>query len=213
VARSVYREYAPHYPLGAGAGDAAVFQAFSHGRVRFIMTDLRSERVADKTPDSTAKSMLGTAQKMWFFEELLAAARTHALIVWTSSVPWIGDKSGDQWSSYATERREIANFLAEHQIKNLCILCGDAHMMAADDGQETTYADKPAAPIPVMHGSALDQGGSYKGGPYSHGYYTPGSGEGCFGWVEVQDDGQRVSVDFTGRVETDEVKVALKFEV
>jgi hypothetical protein len=65
----------------------------------------------------------------------------------------------------------------------------------------------------VLHGSALDQGGSFKGGPYSHGHYVPQAGEGCFGWVEVQDDGGQISVDFSGRVETDEVKVALKFEV
>jgi alkaline phosphatase D len=169
VARSVYREYAPHYPLGGGSGDAAVYQAFTLGRVRFLLTDLRSERVADKTPDGPAKTMMGTAQKMWFFEELLAAARTHALVFWASSVPWIGDKAGDQWASYATERREIANFLAEHQIKNLCILCGDAHMLAADDGQETAYGRQSCRADPVLHGSALDQGGSYKGGPYSHG--------------------------------------------
>ena len=213
VARAVYREYAPHYPLGAGAGNAGVFQAFSFGRVRFIMTDLRSDRMADKTPDTPAKTMMGTAQKMWFFEELLVAARTHSLIVWASSVPWIGDRAGDQWASYASERREIANFLGEHQIKNLCILCGDAHMIAADNGQETSYADRPAAPIPVMHGSALDQGGSFKGGPYSEGHYVPEAKEGCFGWVEVKDDGQRVHVDFTGRVQSDEVKVALSFDV
>jgi alkaline phosphatase D len=213
VARAVYREYAPHYPLAAGSGDGAIYQAFTLGRVRFVMTDLRSERVANRLRDEPGKSMMGAAQKAWFLQELLDSSRSHSMVFWTSSVPWIGEKSGDQWASYSHERLEIANFIAEHRIKNLCILCGDAHMLAADDGQETGYADDSAAPIPVLHGSALDQGGSYKGGPYSHGYYTPQSGEGCFGWVEVQDDGQHVSVDFTGRVETDEVKVALKFDV
>ena len=67
VARAVYREYAPHYPLGGGAGDVAIYQAFSLGRVRFLMTDLRSERAANKLPDQPGKSMMGAAQKTWFF--------------------------------------------------------------------------------------------------------------------------------------------------
>jgi alkaline phosphatase D len=212
IARAVYREYAPHYPLGDGLGDTPIYQAFTIGRARFILTDLRSERSpGDALP--VEKTMIGLSQKAWFFEELRQAARSHAVVFWASSVPWIGDRAGDQWADYAIERAEIAAFLADEKIRNLCILCGDAHMLAADDGKARGYANRPAAPIPVLHGSSLDQGGSFKGGPYSHGYYLPQHGEGCFGWVEVNDDGKRVSVDFTGRVETDEVKVALSFEV
>ena len=213
AARTVYREFCPHYPLPGGNGDAPIHQAFSLARVRFIMTDLRSERSPGKMRPGTGKSMMGAAQKAWFKQELLEATRTHALVFWTSSVPWIGDRLSDQWAAYAEERRELANFVAEHQIRNLCILCGDAHMLAADDGWENSYADRGGPPIPVLHGSALDQGGSYKGRPYSHGYYTPAGGEGCFGWIEVQDDGDRVTVDFTGRNDVDEVKVALKWQV
>jgi phosphodiesterase/alkaline phosphatase D-like protein len=213
AARSVYREYAPHYPLPAGDGDAAIYQAFSIGRVRFIMSDLRGERAPGKVPDGPEKTMLGAAQKEWLKRELLASSRSHALVFWTSSVPWIGESPGDSWQNYRHERREIANFIAEHRIANLCILCGDAHMLAADDGRETNYADGDSPPVPVLHGSALDQSGSYKGGPYSHGFYTPGRGEGCFGWVQVLDDGTRVTVDYSGRNQDDEVKVALKFSV
>jgi phosphodiesterase/alkaline phosphatase D-like protein len=211
AARSVYREYAPHYPLPAGPGDAPIYQAFTLGRVRFILTDLRSNRTPSRAPGG--KSLMGAAQKAWFKRELLEASQSHAVVFWGSSVPWIGDVGSDAWSGYAEERHELANFFAEHQIRNLCILCGDAHMLAADNGRESNYSSVASAPIPVLHGSSLDQGGSFKGGPYSQGYYTPYGREGCFGWVEVEDQGDRVTVDFTGRNDADEIKVALRFRV
>jgi alkaline phosphatase D len=212
AARRVYREYAPHYPLPAG--DGAIYQAFSFGRARFIMTDLRSERSPKKMPDGAGKTMLGARQKEWFKRELADASRSHAVVFWASSVPWIGGgEAGDGWQNYAAERKEIANFIAENGIRNLVILCGDAHMLAADDGTNGDYSDAGGLRIPVLHGSALDQRGRFKGGPYSAGYHVPEPGEGCFGWVSVSDSPDQVRVEFTGRDEYDFVKVRLKFAV
>ncbi len=41
--RQAYREVVPHYPL-VHAGDGPINQAFTIGRVRFVLTDNRSER-------------------------------------------------------------------------------------------------------------------------------------------------------------------------
>jgi phosphodiesterase/alkaline phosphatase D-like protein len=213
IACQVYREYAPVYALPTGAGEGAIYHAFTIGRVRFIMTDLRSQRSPHKTKDGPEKTMMGAEQKAWFKQELRAAALGNALVVWASSVPWIGNGGGDCWESYAAERRELSEFMAEIRIRNLCILCGDAHMLAADDGRNSDYSGTGSLKIPVLHGSALDQGGSYKGGPYSEGYHTPHAGEGCFGWVEVEDDGRKVVVNFTGRNQRDEIIVKHRFEV
>lgn len=213
VACEVYREYAPVYTLPTGPRDGAIYQAFSIGRVRFIMTDLRSQRSPDKAPDGPEKTMMGAEQKKWFKRELRAAAKDHALVFWASSVPWIGTGDADSWQSYATERRELADYMAAIGIRNLCILCGDAHMLAADNGRNSDYSSTRSLRIPVLHGSSLDQGGSYKGGPYSESFYTPRPGEGCFGWVEIEDDGQKVVVNFTGRTHRDEVMVKHRFEV
>ena len=214
AAWQVYREYAPHYPLPAGDGDAAIYQAFSIGRARFILTDLRSERSSATMPGGPAKTMLGVSQKQWFKRELAESARSHAIIFWASSVPWIGDHAeGDGWQNYADERREIANFIAQNGIRNLVILCGDAHMLAADDGTNSDYSDARGLRIPVLHGSPLDQRASYKGGPYSNGFHLPDPGEGCFGWVNVRADGERVQVEFSGCNEAGEVRVRLGFTV
>ena len=214
AARHVYREYAPHYALRAGEGDAAIYQAFSIGRARFIMTDLRSERSPKSARGGIAKTMLGAAQKEWFRRELVESSHTHAVVFWASSVPWIGaENGGDGWAGYADERREIANLIAQNGIRNLVILCGDAPMLAADDGTNSDYSDTRGLHIPVLHGAPLHQIASEKGGPYSQGVHLAEPGEGCFGWVTVRDASDGVRVDFTGRDEFDDVKMRLSFSV
>jgi len=155
--------------------------------------------------------MMGKVQKDWFKRQLLDAKKSSAVIFFVSSVPWIGQPSGgDSWSAYPTERAEIANFVKEHGIKNLIILAGDAHMLAADDGSNSDYADGGGARIPVLHAGPLDRGYSLKGGPYSEGVYLAKKGEGCFGFVEVEDRREQgVTVIYSGRNLRGETKLRL----
>jgi hypothetical protein len=211
ASQQVYREYIPHYEL-PDAG--AIYQAFNVGRVKFILTDLRSERTPNDAPDNAAKSMLGEKQKAWFKQELLAANGRYPLIFWVSSVNWIGAPGKvDHWAAFATERREIANFIKENKIKGVCILTGDAHMTAADDGSNGDYADGKGAPIPVLMSSPLDREGNSKGGPFSHGIYVPGKNEGMYALVTVTDKGNQISVSFSGRNQNDAEKVVYRFSV
>jgi phosphodiesterase/alkaline phosphatase D-like protein len=112
AARTAYRTYVPHYPLPAGE-DSAVYQAFTAGRVRFIMTDTRSER--------TGSSILGTDQLAWLDRELVTASRSHALVVWVNTDPRIAapDPTADNWGRYPAERRRIANVIAGAGIRRL----------------------------------------------------------------------------------------------
>jgi hypothetical protein len=203
AARLAYREDVPHYDLAAGDGNEAIYQAFSAGRVRVIMTDTRSEKNAEDAP-SGGDSLLGSRQLAWLKQELATASRTHSLVVWVNSVPWIssGGASADDWGGYAGERREIADFIAATGIRNLVMLSGDAHMIAADDGTNSDYSTARAGGFPVFHAAALDRPGSVKGGPYSQGTY-PGAGQ--FGLLDIEDNGDgpvRVTfrgLDYTGR--------------
>ena len=214
ASRLTYQECVPHYPLAFGEGDVPICHAFSVGRVRFLVTDLRSERSPAKSPDYPGKTMLGTAQKEWLKRELLAAKSKFALIFWVSSVPWTGmSQTGDGWAAFPTERQEIADFVKLNGIRNLCLLCGDAHMLGADDGRNGDFAIGGGAPLPSLQAAPLDRRASFKGGPYSHGYYLPERGEGCFGLVELHDDGREINVFFTGRNHRDEKKVGLSFTV
>jgi len=200
AARQVYREVVPH--AGVTPGDAPINQAFTIGRVRFVMTDGRSER----TPDS----MLGETQLTWLLEELTTSSRTHALVVWVNPVPWIVEarEGGDNWSGFADERRFIANAIAEADIDNLMMLSGDAHMVALDDGSNSDYSNDGGAGFPVFHAAPLDRPGSIKGGPYSDGAFD---GSGQFGLLDIADDGDTISLTATGTNWDGEVLVRRTF--
>ena len=198
AAESVYRDYAPHYPLAGGVEYGPIFQAFDVGRVRFLLTDTRSQRSAQAVADGPGKTMLGSSQKEWLKRELLKGRDRYALVVWVNPDPWIGEAEagGDTWAGYATERRELSEFIAANRIDNLLMLSGDAHMLAIDDGRNTDYSRTGGADFPLMHAAALDRRGGVKGGPYSEGVF-PGSGQ--YGLVTVRDGGNGLSVALSGR--------------
>jgi len=209
--RQIYQEVVPHYPLVAGEGDVPIYHAFSVGRVRFIVTDSRSERSPAGDPDDRNKTVLGVEQKAWFQAELTSSADSHGLIVWVGSLPWIatGTPGADHWGGYTTEREELARFIRERGIDNLLMVSGDAHMLAIDDGSNNTYGGGGAG-FPVFHAGALDKAGSVKGGPYSHGTFR---GRGHFGLVHVEDDGAEITVTLTGRDTKDIVLLTHTFTV
>lgn len=194
AAWAAYRSHVPHYELPSG-DQGPINQAFTIGRVRFILTDSRSQR---QSGDAT---MLGEIQLQWFFDEILAARDTHALTVWVSSVPWIAAENpgSDNWGGYADERTRIGEFLDQNDITNLVMIAGDAHMVAIDDGTNSGYGGHQG--FPVLQAAALDRPGSVKGGPYSHGTF-PGAGQ--FGLIEVTDrggdriDAALIGLDYTG---------------
>jgi len=206
AAQSVYREMVPHYTL---PDSSSIYQAFSVGRVRVILLDLRSERDVQSATDNAQKSTLGAAQKAWLKEELLQAQREGAVSILVSSVPWISDRGSDTWDSYSTERSELARFIVENSLQDsLFMLGGDAHMLAIDDGRNNTYAN---AGFPVFHAAALDRSGSTKGGPYSHGTF-PGPGQ--YGLVEVTDKGgDTIKVSWIGKNAANEVVTEYSFDV
>ncbi|MBL9202997.1 MAG: alkaline phosphatase D family protein [Opitutaceae bacterium] len=187
AARAAYRERVPHYPTPVSGG--AIGQAFTVGRVRFIMTDLRSAAVPASQRETASKSRLGAAQKAWFKQELIAARDGgFPLIVWVCTVPWISpDELGsDTWGGYATERTELANFIRDNRVSNLVLFSGDMHGLAFDDGTHSDYATGGGAPVTVLHAAALTEGGLAKGGPYSGGLVT---GSQQYGILEIYDNG------------------------
>ena len=162
AALAAYREHVPHYPLVSGR---TINQAFTMGRVRFLLTDLRADRDGPAVPPES-RTLLGEAQRAWLLSELAEAGR-YGLVVWASSVGWLGDGGDDDWGGFPAEREAVARFLMEHRVKNLLMVSGDAHMLAIDDGSHNTFLEGGPG-FPLFHAAALDQKGSDKGGPFSH---------------------------------------------
>lgn len=194
---AAYRKYIPHYEQAFGQSAGPVSQSFVVGRVRFVLSDLRSQKVKPTYQDCerlTVGSNFGGEEHLtWFQNELLAAKNAGQVVAWVSSMPFINHAGGpnydcdenDDWGGYPEERQRIADFIKQHDIK-LCILSGDAHMSAIDDGSNSDYAMGGSAPIPVFHAGPLHEKPSYKGGPYSHGYSAAPY---QYGLMKVEDNG------------------------
>ena len=216
AARLTYQEYVPHYPLAAGSGDVPIYQAFTIGRVRFIMTDTRSERSPKDAPDTADKTMLGAVQKAWFKQQLQDANGVYPVIVWVSSSPWMADMPGsgnDNWAGYATERHELADFIEAAHIQGLVMLSGDVHMVAIEDGRNNRYSTSGARGFPIMQAAPLDRANSsdLPDNTYSEGQF-PGHQQ--FGLMTVTDDGgPLVHIKWSGRTAADEELVSLELTV
>jgi hypothetical protein len=192
AAMTAYRRFVPHYALAGD--DMPIYQAFTIGRIRVVMTDLRSAR-SDRT-------ILGDEQWTWFSGQLQSAATAGEVVLWVNTVPWITaeDPTSDNWGAFAEERMAISTLIDILDV-DVVMLGGDAHMVAIDDGTNSAFGHEPPG-ITVFHAGALDRPGSLKGGPYSHGA-EPGGGQ--FGLVEVSDDGTTIllrlsGLDWEGRV-------------
>jgi phosphodiesterase/alkaline phosphatase D-like protein len=193
-ARLAYQEYVPHYPLAAGTGNVPIHQAFTIGRVHFILSDLRSERAGS--------SMMGTAQKTWFKNQCLFARDNNYIIAWVSGVSFGGNQT-DNWGGFAAERTELSDFFRDNNIRNMFILSGDAHMLAIDNGTNHDFStgSNNVNDYPVFQAAAINNSGSTKGGTYSEGgtFPNPNSSTGQYGVVDVTDNGGgSITISFTG---------------
>lgn len=215
-AREAYDLYVPHYPL-AESGNG-IYQSFQIGRVLFLLTDCRFNKTKKA---SASRTVLGPHQKQWLKDELLRGKELD-LIVWANSFPWIGaeNPSEDFWAAYAAERAELSQHLVDHDIRNVCMISADAHMVAIDDGRNSGYAAGGRGGFPVFHAASLESRESEKGGPYSHGDAGGKPGPGIagnrqFGLFEVDYSGAVPKVIWTAvRAEKDTAALSelLRFE-
>jgi len=191
--KTIFRLYNPHYILPSDSSEKSIYHSFVIGRVKFIVSDLRSAR--------TQNSMMGNEQKIWFKNQVLSAVNDNQFLVWVSSVSFYGNQT-DNWGGYTDERIEISNFFKSNNVTNLLILCGDAHMLAIDDGSNGDFSDlaNNSNRYPLLQSGAMRAFGSYKGGTYSHGYYrNPNNGFGQFSTINFIDQNDKICLEIIGK--------------
>jgi len=153
----------------------ALYHTYNAGRIKFIVTDNRSQRSPYTDPDSSSKVIWDNEQESWFMSQMQDT--TYPVKVWVNSFPWEGDDTNplwtgdDGWEKYTTYRSKIADFFTSHSssIGKIIILSGDAHMTSMDDGTLSPWygsGSRINPPITIHQSAPLDQGGSRKGGPY-----------------------------------------------
>lgn len=189
-AQAVYDQYVPYWERPDSGG--AIYQTFVVGRVRFIMMDTMSYKTDWSGTDNSSKTILGATQKQWVKDTIAAAAEK--LIVISSDVPWVGAAAAgdDAWDGYTTERTELTDFFLASG-KNICIIAGDMHALAVDDG---TNADG----IRVFQSAPMNNTSSHKGGPWSEGSYptTNGTSVQQYSIIDVTDSGTSITLAYTG---------------
>jgi len=212
AALHTYQQYVPHYPTSRVEGKVqTIQQAFTIGRVRFLMLDVRSERSPEQEPDGPNKTMLGKEQLEWLRGELQEAARHYPLVILVNNVPWITKNtpgSSDGWEPYHHERTIIADMIKEAKLVNrILMLSGDAHMAAIDDGTNSNYAsdgELNEKAFPVIQAAPLDRYPKVKGGPYSHGVSAPYRWLRIlkakqFGLMDIEDNGNKLGIQLSCR--------------
>lgn len=186
-----YRERVPHHPLAIKDGINPCYHSFVYGRVRFILTDLRSMKDEKTLLDIEGKSNMGEEQLQWFFNELL---KPEPFKIWVNTISFIGttqpDQNPEDWRVFTHERKKICNFIKNNDlVGKVAIISGDMHGIAIDNGVGTSnYADGGGSFIPVFQAAALDRPPSLKGGPWSEGVFATNHG-GQYGVMTVNDDG------------------------
>lgn len=190
---SVYRERVPHYSLPHAS---AIYQTFDIGRVRFIITDQRSEASSQAATDNASKTMLGTDQKTWF--KNLLSNSSGKLIVWVcprifGATATVG---ADHWGGFTTERTELVDHIKANCSGRVIVISADGHYLAIDDGTNHDFATGGGEPIKTFQAAPLDRDdASNPGFVYSEGVFT---NKQQFGTMQVVDGGGS-SLDVTWR--------------
>lgn len=197
-----YAQYCPHPTFGTGAGTSSgLWFSLAAGRTRIIVLDTRSyDRSPGTDPQSPSKTMLGSAQKSWLFDELTTTPEPVKLIV--SDVGWIGPASADadleangkdKWWAYDDERSEIGQYIVDNSV-NVILLQGDNHALLSDDGTNNQWGG-----FPVFGAAPFSQTG---GGRYLSDYqqsYSSGASVGHhYGRLTITDTGEAITVAYDG---------------
>lgn len=219
AAIEAYRDYTPHYPLNytttggiVGEEYAGQYQAFTYGRIRVILLDLRS--MMEPPTEAGDSSALGPRQKPWFFDQLSQWANYRMMII-VSSIPWSGlpSSSENSWRAYPKERAQISQYISTLGINNLVMLSGDSHMLAMDDGTNSDFShdliNGSPAGFPYLQSGPISQFGSTKAGAFSHGCFayeyqinnaytlmdiTDNASHTCFQWTGYHDSKPRMKL-------------------
>ncbi|MCF3648917.1 alkaline phosphatase D family protein [Synoicihabitans lomoniglobus] len=219
-AHLTYRHYIPHYPLPADSapeladdliGEKPITQAFTVGRVRFIVLDTRTQRTPVNTPEGPEKSMLGKWQREWLENELVRAQSNHVLTFILTSVPWhaSGTPYADDWSRYTHERNEIAQWISDQGLRNIAFISANGGTLSAVTG--TAAPDQ----LPEFQVGEIDLHFNHVEGPWDVGPLFREETEEFFGVFDIDDNRSSIKVTFIGMNQngSERLRTVLEFSV
>lgn len=188
AANQAFRELMP-FPLALSGTSDAVYYSFVIGRVRHILTDLRSDRSPNVTADGPGKLMMGLDQEDWLVAQCQASRNEGIYTNWHSTVAWGGTPvaGADIWQGFANQRNRIADRLQAIGMEGRMHLnIYDSHSIQMDTGLNGNFATSGSFNLPVFGAGAIENAGSTRGGPYDIGV---SAGTGRYGQTRFVDTG------------------------
>jgi len=193
------------FPFGTLGDTAAtprgLYQAWTVGRVRFIMIDVRNlDRSPGANTDNSSKTMLGATQLAWLQNQLLQPEPLKIII---GDVQWQGDPTTflltngpDKWWSYTTERSAILAFIAANaaRVGSLMFWHGDCHALASSTAVQNTWGGFPVYCAAPMHNT----GGGLDLGSFGQSWNNTGGSVRGYGRITITDDGHTITSQFAG---------------
>lgn len=210
AALKAYRERVPHHPLVETDEATAVYQTWTIGRVVFILTDLRSMASPESDVDNASKTKLGAVQKQWLKDVLADSANDDRAFVWFSTSTWnvTADASEDHWGGYATEREELANYIAATRPDLVRILSGDMHATGASVAE---FATVGVSGIREGTFSPLDRSNGTWPGTWDTGLFQ---NNGQYGLITVTDTGtSTIGINLKGKTTAGTVLFDVDYDV
>lgn len=188
-ANAVYRERVPHYTLDSAS---AIYQSWQIGRVLYIASDVRSFRDPNSDPQTPSKTMLGSAQKSWMEDLLVANAGGAEALVWVMPSQWIATTS-DSWASFTHERDELVTMLGDTRWLDRTVqLTADKHALAFSSGPGNRWGG-----FPIFMFASMDANFGSIDAQWDLGMLPTRQG---YGTVTVEDRGHTISLTGTGYV-------------
>jgi alkaline phosphatase D len=154
---AAYRAYLEWMPVREQHGlNPRLYRSFRFGDLAdLIMLDARALRDEQVAPDNLAgladahRTMLGTAQEAWCFDELRTSQRSGApwrllaqQVLFARMTP-AGQKvrNADTWDGYQAARDRVLDLIAGERIRDVVILTGDVHSSWAMDVPRSPWSD------------------------------------------------------------------------
>lgn len=198
AAQQAYREVVPHEPLPDAE---AIYYSYVVGRIRFIVMDLRSEKIR------AASVMMSAAQMQWVKDEVTAAKVNQQVACLVSEAFWqLGGGTLQYWEAFPAQREEIWEHIeAEAMGGSVFTLCGDQHMIGLDTGVNHAFDTDGSTPIPCAVAGPLDHDFRQEKGMWDT--FSGTESNGAFGIVDVADAGS-ATIGLTITIRADGADVA-----
>ncbi len=192
-----YRNIFPSHPLELGSG--SIYYAYTVGRVRVIVPDLRSERLSPL--------IMSTTQMDWVKQELTDFNNNASLkvCIFVSSSMWSGlfdNTAPDSWEQASAQRTELTDHILSLGIEDrIALISGDIHVLCGDSGANNKYGTSGGGGFPIYHSAPL--AGTTYGTPNTNldlGFFNPDNGGSVFQYatLEIQDTGSTVFMTYRG---------------